>query len=82
MNTDRIKELAMSDNGFIFDPTTGYSYHTNELGFYILRMLQRDHKKEEITKQIIKEYDISEDHLIHDYDHFIMMLESLKLVED
>ena len=81
MNTEHIKELAMSDNGFIFDPATGYSYHTNELGFYILKMLQHDHSKEDIIKQIIKEYNITADHLTHDFDHFVMMLESLNLME-
>ena len=26
MNVNKLQNLAMNDNGFIFDPNTGYSY--------------------------------------------------------
>jgi hypothetical protein len=82
MNAERIKELAMSDNGFIFDPTTGYSYNSNEIGFLILKLLQHDHSKADIVKRIAKDYDVSIDHLTHDVDHYIMQLKSLNLIEE
>jgi len=82
MNTEQIKGLAISDNGFIFDPTTGYSYNTNELGFLILKMLKDNHSKEAIIQNILDEYDISEDRLSLDFDHYIMQLTALNLIED
>jgi hypothetical protein len=82
MNTDHIKDLAMSDNGFIFDPATGYSYNSNEIGFTILKLIQHGFTRPEIIKQITEEYDISLDHFNHDYDHYIMMLKSLNLIDE
>ena len=29
MNTDKMKNLAVNDNGFVFDPSSGYSYSVN-----------------------------------------------------
>ena len=72
----------MSDNGFIFDPATGYSYNSNEIGFAILKQMQHGSERKEIVNQITSEYDISEDHFNHDYDHFIMMLKSLNLLDE
>ncbi len=82
MNTDHIKELAMSDNGFIFDPATGYSYNSNELGFQILKLLQQGMTHQEIVDKITDEYAISVDHFEHDYHHYVMMLKSLNLIDE
>lgn len=82
MNTDQIKALAMSENGFIFDPVTGYSYNSNEIGFSILKHIQHGLTRAEIIEKITAEYDISVDHFSHDYDHYIMMLKSLNLIDE
>jgi hypothetical protein len=82
MDTKHIKNLAMSDNGFIFDQTTGYSYNTNELGFYILKLLHDGLSKQEIIQKILTEYEVSEDHVNHDFDYYLMQMAALKLIEE
>lgn len=82
MNIERIKELAMSDNGFIFDQTTGYSYNTNELGYFVLKLIHDGLDKQEIMQKVLEEYEVSEDHFSHDFDHYLMQLEALKLIEE
>ncbi len=82
MKFEHLKELAMSDNGFIFDPTTGYSYSTNELGFIIIKFLQQGLTKAEIIRKLFEEYDVKEDNLTHDYEHYLMQLEVLNLIEE
>lgn len=81
MNTARIKNLAMNDNGFIFDPSSGYSYSANELGIYILRLLSEGQSKEEIVAAIAAEYEATPDNILSDMDHYFLMLESLDLLE-
>lgn len=81
MNTERIKNLAMNDNGFIFDPSSGYSYSANELGIYILRLLNEGQSKEAIIAAIATEYEVTPDNISSDIDHYFLMLESLDLLE-
>jgi len=81
MNTNHIKELALNDNGFLFDPTTGYSYNTNELGIVILKQLIDGKTKDEILSSILDEYDVSFDNINHDFDHYLLQLDALNLLE-
>lgn len=82
MNIEHIRNLAMSDNGFIFDQTTGYSYNTNELGFFILKLLHDGLSRQEIAQRVFAEYEVSEDHFYHDFDHYLMQLEALNLIDE
>lgn len=81
MNTSKMANLAMNDNGFIFDPVTGFSYTANESGLFILRHLLAGLSKEEVLTALNEEYDCVEHHPESDIDHFILMLEAYDLVE-
>jgi hypothetical protein len=37
METQKINNLAISPNGFIFDPSTGHSYTANETALFIMK---------------------------------------------
>lgn len=80
MNVDYLHHLAMSENGFIFDPKTGYSYNTNETGFFILKLFQQGLKREDVLTRVLDEYEVNQDHFERDFDHFVMQLRSLGLV--
>lgn len=81
MDSSKLQNLAMNDNGFIFDPNTGYSYTSNETGLYILKLMSMGKTKAEIRAEIMAEYDVSEDNFNSDYEHYLLMLEALSLVE-
>jgi len=81
MDSSKLQNLAMNDNGFIFDPNTGYSYTSNETGLYILKLMSMGKTKAEIRAEIMAEYDVSEDNFDSDYEHYLLMLEALSLVE-
>jgi hypothetical protein len=81
MDSSKLQNLAMNDNGFIFDPNTGYSYTSNETGLYILKLMSMGKTKAEIRTAIMAEYDVSEDNFDSDYEHYLLMLEALNLVE-
>ena len=80
MNVDYLHNLAMSDNGFIFDPKTGHSYNANETGFFILKLFQQGLTRDEIIANVLDLYEITQDTFERDFDHFVMQLRSLGLV--
>lgn len=81
MNSDKLKNLAMNDNGFIFDPESGYSYTSNETGLFILKQLVAGLERKDIFKALSEVYEVSEDNFNSDYDHYLLMLEALDMVE-
>ena len=80
MDYKRLENLAMNDNGFIFDPNTGYSYTSNEPGILILKLLAEGKEKEAIKARLIAEFEVNEDNFNSDFEHFTLMLEALDLV--
>ncbi len=54
----KLNSLAISDNGFIFKPSTGESFTTNELGLLIINYLKEGKPANEIINAIMDEFDI------------------------
>ncbi|MCD6201814.1 MAG: PqqD family protein [Bacteroidales bacterium] len=52
------KNIAVSDTGFVFDPSTGESFTVNETGMKIIGYLKEGKSSEEITSLITQEYNI------------------------
>ena len=40
------KNIAISDSGFVFNPSTGDSFSTNQVGLEIIRLLKENKSKE------------------------------------
>jgi len=76
------KELAISDTGFVFDPTTGDSYSMNSIGKDILSMLKEDKVKEEIEAEILGKYEIDSATFENDYYDFISTLQDQRLITE
>ncbi len=74
------ENIAISDSGFIFLPSTGETFTLNELGKQIFKLLQAKKTIEEISSEILKEYDIDTLTLERDIEDFILRLKSLNLV--
>lgn len=81
MDKKKLKSLAISENGFIFDPETGYSYNVNSTGLFILRQMQMGHSKAKILEQLCAEHEVNEDQAESDYMHFLTMLSALEVLE-
>jgi hypothetical protein len=54
----KLNSLAISDNGFIFKPSTGESFTTNEIGLRIINFLKEGKSVEEIIQEITDEFDV------------------------
>jgi len=77
----RLKTLAISDSGFIFDPSTGQTFTTNETGLDIFRMLKEEKSLKEITLFIENQYDVDEDIALRDVTQFLSQLKTYRLID-
>lgn len=72
----RLKDLAVSDTGFVFDPYSGASFSTNAAGMEILKKLKEDATRTDILKSLHETFDVvnGEDDLERDIDEFVQLL--------
>lgn len=82
MNMLLKKDVAVSDSGFVFFPTTGESFTVNPLGMEIINLLKEEKSFEEIQQQIVTNYTIDESSAEKDLHDFIEMLNYFSLLED
>jgi hypothetical protein len=80
MDRDKLSVLAVSESGFIFDPTTGHSYTANATGLKILELLKAGKEPEEIRSNLLNEYDATEDDVTVDVNDFIENLKKYFLI--
>ena len=73
--------IAVSDNGFVFDPNNGDSYNLNYIGQEIIQMLTSNLTLKEITKAITEKYDVEENTFEQNLFDFIGMLNHYDLLE-
>ncbi|MEI6822153.1 MAG: PqqD family protein [Bacteroidota bacterium] len=82
MNTMRInKNIAISDMGFVFNPTNGESYSVNPIGVEIINLLKEDKTYEEIMAVIMKNYNTDEASFERDYFDFTNLLLHFNLTD-
>jgi len=76
------KNIAISDTGFVFNPTTGDSYSINQVGREILGHLGENRSRDEIISLMTSEYDIDAPSFEKYYFDFISMLRQFELLEE
>jgi hypothetical protein len=74
--------IAVSDNGFVFDPATGDSYSVNPIGVYIIRWMKTYDTEAEVINQIIETYDIDSKTVEKDLYDFLNLLQNYQLAEN
>ncbi len=78
----RLKSLALSDSGFIFDPSTGQTFTTNETGLDIIRLLKEGRSVEEILEFIGEQYDGERDVIFKDTTQFLAQMKTYRLIDE
>ncbi len=75
------KNIALSDSGFIFNPSTGDSFSVNPIGMEILKLMKEGKNDDNIIAIILDKYRIDKDSVEKDLYDFKKMLETYKLVQ-
>jgi hypothetical protein len=76
------KNIATSESGFIFNPTTGDSYSANPIAADILLKIKEGLSDENIKNFIKETYDVTSSQLEKDWDDFINQLKAANLLEN
>lgn len=77
---NKLFQLAISDEGFIFDPTTGESFGANQTGIYILKELKENKSVSEIVMKLMEHFEVSQIDAERDIQDFIDSLRLHKLI--
>jgi hypothetical protein len=56
---NRLTQLALSDEGFVFDPQTGDSFQVSESGMAVLRAFKAGRSDEETAQQLTVDFEVS-----------------------
>ncbi len=76
------KNIAVSETGFIFNPSTGDSYSINRVGQEILGYLREEKSTAEITSMMTTLYDIDPSSFEKYFYDFISMLKQFELLDE
>jgi PqqD family protein of HPr-rel-A system len=76
----KLTHLAVNDEGFVFDPTTGDSFHVSPTGLVILTGLRENQTDAAIAQALAKKYEVSLIDAQHDVADFRANLKNLGLL--
>ena len=76
------KNIAISETGFLFNPSSGESFSVNPIGTEIINMLKQNKSKEEIKKKILSDYTTDEATFEKDFADFTGMLKQYSLSDN
>ncbi len=77
---NRLHQLAINEEGFVFDPTTGESFTTNQTGLAILKGLRGDQIVSKIAEGLTEQFEVTIDQAERDVTDFIDHLRTHRLV--
>ena len=75
----KLSQLALSDEGFVFDPHTGDSFQVSEAGLHVLKALKLGRSDEEAAAALVQEFDVTMEEARHDCADFRSRLRNLGL---
>jgi hypothetical protein len=75
------KNIATSESGFVFNPSSGDSFSLNTIGAEILLQMKESKSSDEIKKDILNRYEVDKSLLEKDWDDFMAQLKENNLLE-
>jgi len=75
------KNIATSEEGFIFNPGTGDSFSTNDIGTEIISLLKEDKSQQAIIDTICSGYDVDQNQFEKDLDDYLIQLKDYTILE-
>jgi len=78
---NKLNSLAISDNGFIFKPSTGESFTTNDMGLFIINLLKEGKSNQEIISAITEEFEVDAITAERDLYDYLDFLRAEKMID-
>lgn len=70
----RLKDLAVSETGFVFDPYSGATFSLNASAFCLLRGLKEGLDRDKLIARLEESFDVTDADLSRDIDEFLELL--------
>ena len=74
--------IALSENGFVFNPTTGDSFTMNNTGKEVLTLIKKGKNTTQIAEMMTEKYDVDRIILERYLDDFMNELRANNLLEE
>lgn len=81
MAQNPLAHLALSENGFLFDTTTGNTYTLNKTGTFILKLLIEGAPNERLAEEVVKRFETSPEIAVRDLELFVVRLVDLGITD-
>lgn len=75
------KNIATSEEGFVFNPSTGDSFSTNSIGSEIITLLKKEKSSNEVIDFICEKYDVDKSLFERDFEDFTLQLKEFSILE-
>lgn len=75
------RNVATSENGFIFNPLTGDSFSGNFMASELLMMMKQGETAEVIKAHILYKYDVLPEQFDRDWDDWLLQLKEANLLD-
>ncbi len=76
----KLARLAISEEGFVFDPASGDSFQVSQTGLEILAGLKNGKDDGEISRWLLEKYEVSMEDALRDVADFIACLKNAGLL--
>ncbi|MES2689508.1 MAG: PqqD family protein [Bacteroidota bacterium] len=76
-----LQNIALSETGFVFNPSTGDSFSVNPIGLCILKDLKEGRSEQDIIGRITNEYNTPHETAERDLFDFLRMVTVFNLVD-
>ena len=80
MELNKIKNLALSETGFLFDPATGNTFTLNESAIFILKSLKNGLQHREIADSLAAEFEVTASQAVEDVSDALLQLREAGLI--
>jgi len=75
------KNIATSENGFVFNPSTGDSFSANETAAEILLAMKNGETEQQIKQKLLDKYEVSLEQINRDWADWIQQLKEANLLD-
>ena len=75
------KNIATSENGFVFNPATGDSFSANGTAAEILAAMKGGETEEQIKQRLLEKYEVSRQQLDRDWIDWMTQLKEANLLD-
>ncbi len=80
MSATKLKQLAINNDGFVFNPSCGDSYTVNHCGLMVLNGLREGKTADEIAQHLATQFNLSLQDAERDVNDFLNCLKNFRLL--